>query len=57
MDIVNSSKLISKEAKDFFMKCFKRNPNNRPSAEILLSHPFVCGTEIIHLTSEEEINH
>lgn len=32
---------ISKEAKDFLNKCFATNPADRPTAEILLSHPFV----------------
>lgn len=47
---------ISKEAKDFLFKCFTRNPNERPTAEMLLSHPFVCQSEIKdgHFQNSEE---
>ncbi|KAL5540469.1 hypothetical protein UlMin_043937 [Ulmus minor] len=31
----------SEEAKDFLKKCFSKNPKERPTAEMLLSHPFV----------------
>ncbi|PON78549.1 Serine/threonine protein kinase [Parasponia andersonii] len=37
---------IPKEAEDFMLKCFERNPNNRPTAEMLLSHPFLWGSDI-----------
>ncbi|XP_062104743.1 mitogen-activated protein kinase kinase kinase 20-like [Humulus lupulus] len=31
---------LTKTARDFLVKCFTRNPNERPSAEMLLTHPF-----------------
>ncbi|KAF4351211.1 hypothetical protein F8388_000387 [Cannabis sativa] len=34
---------MSKDAKDFLVKCFEANPLERPSATMLLSHPFVVG--------------
>ncbi|PON87676.1 Serine/threonine protein kinase [Trema orientale] len=51
---IPSSNSISKDAEDFLIKCFQKDPDDRPSAAMLLSHPFVCGPEIIDLTSEEE---
>ena len=45
---------ISKEAKDFLMRCFDRKLKNRPSAEMLLSHPFISAPGIIDLKFEEE---
>lgn len=32
---------LSPEGKDFLNFCFRRNPAERPSAAILLDHPFV----------------
>jgi serine/threonine protein kinase len=32
---------LSSEGKDFLHKCFKRNPAERPTAAILLEHPFI----------------
>ncbi|PPQ85602.1 hypothetical protein CVT24_012456 [Panaeolus cyanescens] len=32
---------ISEEAEDFRQKCFKRNPQERPSAEVLRRHPYL----------------
>ncbi|KAF4362250.1 hypothetical protein F8388_008134 [Cannabis sativa] len=32
-------------AKDFLLKCFTRDPNQRPSAQILLDHPFALKTK------------
>ncbi|EXC33619.1 Zinc finger CCCH domain-containing protein 17 [Morus notabilis] len=36
---------ISKEAEDFLRKCFVRKPSERPTAQMLLNHPFVRGTK------------
>ncbi|KAF4355497.1 hypothetical protein F8388_015251 [Cannabis sativa] len=36
------SKYISEDAKDFLLKCFEIVPSKRPSAKMLLSHPFVA---------------
>lgn len=33
---------LSPSAKDFLSKCFIRNPRERPSAEILLKHQWIC---------------
>ena len=52
--VIPSDGSISKDAKDFLMQCFQRYPEDRPSAEMLLRHPFVCQPEIIDLTSEDE---
>lgn len=32
---------LSKDARDFILKCIQVNPNNRPTAAELLDHPFV----------------
>lgn len=32
---------LSSEGKDFLRCCFRRNPAERPSASMLLEHPFV----------------
>ncbi|XP_031279229.1 mitogen-activated protein kinase kinase kinase 5-like [Pistacia vera] len=32
---------LSSEGKDFLQRCFRRNPADRPSAMLLLEHPFV----------------
>ncbi|XP_039174116.1 mitogen-activated protein kinase kinase kinase 1-like isoform X2 [Eucalyptus grandis] len=34
-------KYLSKDARDFIRRCLRRNPKNRPSAALLLDHPFV----------------
>ncbi|KAM6542366.1 hypothetical protein CsatB_006813 [Cannabis sativa] len=39
---------MSKDAKDFLVKCFEANPLERPSATMLLSHPFVGGSGFIN---------
>ncbi|KAF3440614.1 hypothetical protein FNV43_RR18898 [Rhamnella rubrinervis] len=54
---------ISKEAKDFLNKCFATNPTDRPTAEILLSHPFVSlrflkiRDEQLCVQAEESLSH
>ncbi|GKU87702.1 hypothetical protein SLEP1_g2061 [Rubroshorea leprosula] len=32
---------LSKDARDFILRCLQVNPNNRPTAVQLLHHPFV----------------
>ncbi|KAM6581700.1 hypothetical protein CsatA_005474 [Cannabis sativa] len=32
---------VSKEAKDFLLNCFETNPTKRPTATMLLNHPFI----------------
>ncbi|XP_078180300.1 mitogen-activated protein kinase kinase kinase 5-like isoform X2 [Carex rostrata] len=32
---------LSSEGRDFLQKCFKRNPVERPTAAVLLEHPFI----------------
>ncbi|CAK9178609.1 unnamed protein product [Ilex paraguariensis] len=32
---------LSSEGKDFLQRCFRRNPADRPSAAVLLEHPFL----------------
>ncbi|KAF4351209.1 hypothetical protein F8388_000385, partial [Cannabis sativa] len=39
---------MSKDAKDFLVKCFEANPLERPSATMLLTHPFVGGSGFIN---------
>ncbi|KAG2663801.1 hypothetical protein I3760_16G049700 [Carya illinoinensis] len=43
--VLNRSPLIpetlSSEGKDFLQRCFRRNPAERPTASMLLEHPFV----------------
>jgi len=34
-------KTLSPEGQDFLEQCFQRNPADRPSAAVLLTHPFV----------------
>ncbi|KAH7516086.1 hypothetical protein FEM48_Zijuj10G0097500 [Ziziphus jujuba var. spinosa] len=33
---------LSKKAKDFLKQCFMRSPYDRPTADMLLGHPFIC---------------
>lgn len=37
---------LSEEGKDFIQKCFLRDPTKRWTAEMLLNHPFVAGTDV-----------
>ena len=37
---------LSEEGKDFLEKCFLRDPRKRWTAEMLLDHPFVAGTDV-----------
>lgn len=32
---------LSRDARDFILKCIRVNPNDRPTAAQLLDHPFV----------------
>lgn len=32
---------LSSEGKDFLQRCFRRNPAERPTASMLLEHPFI----------------
>ncbi|XP_062087103.1 mitogen-activated protein kinase kinase kinase 20-like [Humulus lupulus] len=41
------SHYISEEAKDFVLKCLETNPFERPSAKMLLSHPFIADKKIM----------
>ncbi|GMN40764.1 hypothetical protein TIFTF001_009990 [Ficus carica] len=43
---------LSTQAQDFLKGCFRRNPSDRPTAEMLLNHPFVC--ESIHQNKEDD---
>ncbi|KAF2324421.1 hypothetical protein GH714_013874 [Hevea brasiliensis] len=40
---------LSPEAKDFLCCCFQRNPAERPSANMLLEHPFVRNSSELNL--------
>ncbi|GMN40763.1 hypothetical protein TIFTF001_009989 [Ficus carica] len=42
---------LSTQAKDFLTECFLRDPRDRPTADMLLKHPFVC--ELIHENKED----
>ncbi|XP_030497823.2 mitogen-activated protein kinase kinase kinase 20-like [Cannabis sativa] len=46
---------LSKNAWDFLFKCFTRNPNNRPSAHMLLNHSFLLSED--HQENDQQINH
>jgi serine/threonine protein kinase len=35
---------LSPEGKDFLQLCFRRNPAERPTASMLLEHPFIKGS-------------
>ncbi|KAK9066717.1 hypothetical protein SSX86_014040 [Deinandra increscens subsp. villosa] len=41
---------LSSEGKDFLSRCLQRNPENRPSAALLLEHPFVRLSSDQHLS-------
>eukprot|EP00850_Spirogloea_muscicola_P016230 SM000130S27117 [mRNA] locus=s130:206092:211730:- [translate_table: standard] len=43
---------LSPEAKDFLLKCFRRDPRERPPASELLKHPFLAAP-----TAEAEVQH
>ena len=39
---IPKEKLTSKELEDFLLKCFIRDPKQRPNTSVLLQHPFVA---------------
>ncbi|XP_062080960.1 mitogen-activated protein kinase kinase kinase 20-like [Humulus lupulus] len=49
------SESVSKEAKDFLIKCFEADPLQRPSAKVLLSHPFVGGSGVFVEREEDRV--
>ncbi|KAL0914621.1 hypothetical protein M5K25_014984 [Dendrobium thyrsiflorum] len=40
---------LSSEGKDFLQRCFLRNPAERPTANMLLDHPFIRNSNHYHL--------
>lgn len=40
---------LSSEGKDFLRRCFRRNPAERPSASMLLEHPFAKNTHHVEV--------
>lgn len=42
---------LSPEGKDFLCCCFQRNPAERPSAMMLLEHPFVRNSNDLNVSS------
>ncbi|KAI0501524.1 hypothetical protein KFK09_016469 [Dendrobium nobile] len=40
---------LSAEGKDFLQRCFRRNPAERPTANMLLDHPFIRNSNHYHL--------
>ncbi|KAM6542380.1 hypothetical protein CsatB_006827 [Cannabis sativa] len=47
---------MSKDAKDFLVKCFEANPLERPSATMLLSHPFVVSLYTVNVSANASEN-
>ncbi|CAK7347605.1 unnamed protein product [Dovyalis caffra] len=45
---------LSPEGKDFLRRCFRRNPVERPSAMMLLEHPFVCKSGDLNVSASRE---
>ncbi|KAF9668607.1 hypothetical protein SADUNF_Sadunf14G0021200 [Salix dunnii] len=45
---------LSPEGKDFLCCCFRRNPAERPSAMMLLDHPFVCKSNDLNVSACRE---
>ncbi|KAJ6328166.1 hypothetical protein OIU77_009957 [Salix suchowensis] len=45
---------LSPEGKDFLRCCFRRNPAERPSAMMLLDHPFVCKSNDLNVSACRE---
>jgi mitogen-activated protein kinase kinase kinase len=45
---------LSPEGKDFLRRCFRRNPAERPSAMMLLEHPFVCKASDLNVSASRE---
>ncbi|KAG5230964.1 mitogen-activated protein kinase kinase kinase [Salix suchowensis] len=45
---------LSSEGKDFLRCCFRRNPAERPSAMMLLDHPFVCKSNDLNVSACRE---
>ncbi|KAJ6878858.1 mitogen-activated protein kinase kinase kinase 5-like [Populus alba x Populus x berolinensis] len=45
---------LSPEGKDFLRLCFRRNPEERPSAMMLLEHPFVCMSSDLNVSASRE---
>ncbi|KAI8019227.1 Mitogen-activated protein kinase kinase kinase 5 [Camellia lanceoleosa] len=44
-DIPPIPETLSSEGKDFLRRCFRRNPAERPSASMLLEHPFLKNSQ------------
>ncbi|KAI3437386.1 Protein kinase domain-containing protein [Psidium guajava] len=45
---------LSYEGKDFLQRCFRRDPAERPSAAVLLEHPFLNGSQQIDVPSHTQ---
>ena len=55
-DFTNSNNLWSLEFIDFIQKCLSENPMNRPSAAVLLNHPFIINNNKGKIIIKKKIN-
>ncbi|XP_030440844.2 mitogen-activated protein kinase kinase kinase 5 isoform X1 [Syzygium oleosum] len=47
--------ILSSEGKDFLQRCFRRDPAERPSAAMLLEHPFLKSSQQIDVPSHTQV--